>query len=234
MNVSNSFSRAFRFLSSAAAMLIGGALQAQLIWDVNLNTSALIGHPAGPFYLDFQLNDGAGVGDANNTAVVSHFNFAGGSALGAPSLFGGASGSLASAVTLTDSEAFNEFFQAFTPGTSLSFRLTLSTATSGPIPDLFSFAILDASLANIPTQSFGNDVFFQVDITGVGAEPQVFASDDSLAPSAGGSPLALIAPSATAVPEPSTYGLAGIALVAGLICLRRRARSRVCTLHCEC
>jgi hypothetical protein len=215
--------RHLRSLFCTAALFLGGSLHAQLIMDVTLDTSALVGHPAGPFYIDFQLNDGMGIGDANNTALLGNFNFGGGSAEGAASLFGGVTGSLATTVTLHDTEAFNEFFQAFTPGAFFSFRLSLSTAVSGPTPDLFSFAILDSNLANIPTYSFGNDAFFQVDITDANADVQVFASDESLAPSAGGLPIAIDAPYATPVPEPSTYGLIGAVILSGLALWRRRS-----------
>src|SRR4051794_1059710 len=64
------------------------------IYDISLNTASLIGHIAGPFSLDFQLIDGAGTGDANNTAQLTDFSFNTGSAAGLPVLLGGASGSL--------------------------------------------------------------------------------------------------------------------------------------------
>ena len=54
--------------------------------NVSLGTSALIGHPAGPFSLDFQLLDGAGTNDGNNTATLSQFVFGGGAPSGAQRL----------------------------------------------------------------------------------------------------------------------------------------------------
>ena len=48
-----------------------------LVFSVNLNTSSLIGNSAGPFYIEFQLNDGSGSipGDGNNTVNISNFDF---------------------------------------------------------------------------------------------------------------------------------------------------------------
>jgi len=63
------------------------------------------------FSLDFQLTDGSGTGDANNTVILSDFGFGGGTAVGNPNLTGGATGDLASTVTLTDTAFLNDFFQ---------------------------------------------------------------------------------------------------------------------------
>src|SRR3974390_3824397 len=78
---------------------------------VDINTASLVGHPSGPFSLDFQLNDGSGLGDANNTATINNFTFGTGSATATANLAGGASGNLSSGVTLTDTTPFNEVFQ---------------------------------------------------------------------------------------------------------------------------
>src|SRR5690606_34544726 len=81
---------------------------------VTLDTTMLVGHPAGPFALDFQLNQGFPE-TVSNTAVLSDFDFGGGAASGTPSIFGGASGDLATSVVLTDTDPFNIFTQGFTP-----------------------------------------------------------------------------------------------------------------------
>jgi hypothetical protein len=119
-----------------------------------MNTAPLAGHTAGPFSLEFQLNDGSGTNDGNNTASLSNFLFNGGAAVGSPTLNGGASGNLTSGVTLTDNSFFNQFIQGFTAGSTLSFRLSLSTNVgSGGTPDQFSFAILDKTGTEIPHPS---------------------------------------------------------------------------------
>jgi len=51
------------------------ATYANLIYMVSLNTTSIAG---GNYTLAFQLTDGSGTGDANNTATLSSFNFGGG------------------------------------------------------------------------------------------------------------------------------------------------------------
>ena len=73
-----------------------------MIYNVTLNTVPLVGHPAGPFYIELAFTDGGGVNDANNTVSLSNFNFGGGSALGSPLVLGGASGSLETGISIVD------------------------------------------------------------------------------------------------------------------------------------
>ena len=89
---------------------VPAAARADVInYDISMNTAPLIGHPAGPFSLEFQLNDGSGTGDENNTAVLSNLTFGGGAPVGAPSLIGGATGDAGSSITITESSFFNQF-----------------------------------------------------------------------------------------------------------------------------
>src|SRR5579871_5069955 len=92
------------FVSLLGALLLAGAGagRAQTTFTVSIDTSALMGNPGGPFSLDFQLTDGSGTNDGNNTATLSNFNFGVGAATGTANLSGGASGSLSSGITLTD------------------------------------------------------------------------------------------------------------------------------------
>src|SRR5579872_5074969 len=146
-------SRRTATLIVAAVLASWGASSgsAQLVFDVRMNTESLVGNPAGPFWLDFQLTDGSGTGDANNVAVLSDFQFGGGVPSGGSTLVGGATGDLTSTVTLTDSAFLTEFVQGFIPGNTLSFEVSLTAnADSGGTPDEFSFAILDGSSNEIP------------------------------------------------------------------------------------
>jgi hypothetical protein len=181
-------------------------MQANQLYIVNLNTAPLIGHLAAPFYLDFQLNDGSGTGDANNTATLSNFQFGGGCAIGSPSTQGGASGNLSSTVVIHDSTFLNEFYQQFIPGNTLSFTLDLTTQVESPTPDQFSFAILDNTLTELPTQGFF-DVFATIDIDSPSPPVQTFTSDPNVPPAGGGRGITIAAPTVQAVPEPTTLVL---------------------------
>lgn len=203
--------------AALAAVLLGCAslARAQIAFNVTVDTSALTGSMANPLYLDFQLNDGAGWGDANNTAVISNFKFGGGTAFAPATHFGSAMGDFSSSVTLTDSTAFNEFYQGFAPGAWLSFTVSLSTQVDdGLTPDLFGFAILDSALSNIATTAPGSDLFVQVNLDAPHPTILTYGSLDGAVP----------APQVVPVPEPSTYGLlAGAGLL--FVCWsRRRAR----------
>jgi hypothetical protein len=200
------------------------------MYEVRVNTSPLISHPAGPFYLDFQLNDGAGIGNADNTAWLSNFTFGGGSAVGSATAFGGVTGNLTSGITLRDTTAFNEFFQGFTAGSWLSFDLILTTKVDTPTPDLFSFAILDSTLSNLPTLAPFTDSFLSIDITGRNALADTFAGNGAIAPTAGGSPIALPAPTFVAVPEPSAYALFGAIMLLGIVAPRLWRKTKTITL----
>ena len=195
----------------AASTIIG---HAQLSYQVVVDTHSLVANPAGPFSLDFQLNDGSGFGDSNNWATISNFQFGGGSALGSATTTGNAIGSLSSSVALTDTDPLlNEFYQGFTPGAWLSFKVTLSTnVDSGVTPDVFSFSVLDSNLFNLPTTSFGTDTFLAVNIDSATPTIATYASADGSIP----------APLATAVPEASTYGLCAGALAFMAVIVRRR------------
>ncbi|MHB8747257.1 MAG: NF038129 family PEP-CTERM protein [Gammaproteobacteria bacterium] len=205
------------FILCAAQVARGNAL-----YDVTLNTSALIGHPAAPFYLEFQLNDGVGTGDTNNTAVLSNFTFDSGNAVGTPTLTGGASGDLTTTVTLNDSTFFNEAYQEFNPGNTLSFRVDLTTSVDpGPQPDQFSFAIFDCTLSEIPTLSPAN-ALLAADINGPTPVMHAYAGDASSAPKCGGNPIYVPAAVVTSVPLPA----AGLLFSAGLMVVQFGARWR--------
>ncbi|MES2568803.1 MAG: NF038129 family PEP-CTERM protein [Verrucomicrobiota bacterium] len=192
----------------ATFLLLGASLKASVHYHVTVNTASLLSDPSAPFALDFQLNGG---GLFSNTAIISNFDFGGGSPSSDPSAstFGLATGSLGSSVTLaTDSlNAFNEFFQGFIPGSYLKFDVRLGTNINTPTPDAFSFSILDNNLQSITTDGLGNSLLL-IDITDTAPVPQIFSSISS-------------PDIAVAVPEPVTT-LVGFALVAACGAVRHR------------
>ena len=204
------------------ALGLASPARAEIILNFTLSTAALEGDPAAPFSLDFQLNDGSGTGDGNNTAVLSGFMFgAGGGPVVPAYLAGGAAGDLGSSIEITDNSFLNEFTQGFTPGDQLQFQLDLTTnVDDGGTPDQFTMAILDSSGSQIPTTSFF-DVFVEIDIDSANPAILTSASDPSQDTVAGGAPIFLDAPAytyVTSTPEPGTMFLAGCALViAGMV-----------------
>ncbi|MGC4074883.1 MAG: NF038129 family PEP-CTERM protein [Nibricoccus sp.] len=224
------FLNIMRILSFSAFLMAVNSLSAQLSYRITLGTGALSSSSAAPFYLDFQLFDGAGTGNNTTSAYLTSFSFGGGSAAGTPTGFGSFSGSANSGIRLTDASFFSEFYQEFVPGNFLSFDVTFTSVyDSSAVPDSFAFAILDSTLSNLPTQSGGSDIFAFFEIReGQIYSTQSFASDITIAPVGGGSPIGIGAPSIQAVPEPSTYGLlaAGSLTLAAMYSRRRHSKSK--------
>ncbi|MCC6368266.1 MAG: NF038129 family PEP-CTERM protein [Bryobacterales bacterium] len=194
------------------------ALQAGTIYSVSLNTAAL--PSGGTFYLDFQFFDGSGLpSDLNNNAVtISNLALGGGAATGVPAFTGGGAGDATTGFTLNDTQFFNEVLQAFHPGSFVTFEVSLTTAVDpGGTPDQLSFAILDSSLLELPTNGVANELF---SITLDGSPPSVATYS-----TASGSPYAIAAPSVqqTDIPEPGTGALLAAALGAFLLAKRVRA-----------
>ena len=196
----------------AAALCSGGT--------ITIDTTPLLGHPAGPFWVYFAFTDGSGVNDANNSVTISNVSFGGGSSLGGTIVFGGASGSLGTGVTLTDTSFFSFFGEAFAPGLQLSFNLDLtSNDDAGGVPDRFTFFILDSSGVPLPTLSPAGDYFLGADLTSSGAAFDFWGSDPNRSLSTG-DPVSIGAPSVTSsVPEPSTVLLLAASLA--LLLFRR-------------
>src|SRR5579872_1052500 len=203
----------------SAALLLAAALtpaRADEIFTVTLNTVPLTtapGSTAGPFSLAFQLTDGSGTGDANNTATLSNFQFGGGSATACSTgcSFGGASGSASSSIVLKDSSFFNALLQGFTPGNSLSFQVDLTTNVDpGLTPDAFAFSLLDGGGLSIPTlDPGGSDALLVVNLDSAQPSVLTFASDPARLTSSGIA-VSLTAPvigkaAGSSVPEPGTF-----------------------------
>lgn len=190
-----------------------------ITFNVNVNTSSLIGNATGPFSLNFQMTNG---NSASNSITISNFSFDSGAPAGGISYIGGASGDLSGTVSLNDTEFLNDFAQEFTPGSMLSFTLTLTTNYAGGTPDLFTFAILDANGFEIATFGLG-DVLFSVEISSTMPRVLTFTTDPSRTAINIPAPGVNAVPAA-AVPEPATIILLGMGLAGIAVRKRRKAQ----------
>jgi hypothetical protein len=180
-----------------------------------LDTAPLVSSSAGPFTLDFQFDEGNGIGDSNNTVTLSNFSFGGGSIDTTPSsLTGGVnvtSGPFG--VTLTDSSFYNDVEFTVTPGTSLSFTFSSTTNNDPVAPDTFTFAIFDGSSNEIATTNpNGFDSFVEVDLPSGSSGVNTILSG-----SAAGASVMLNAPvqggGTSPVPEPGCLIPVGLFLI---------------------
>jgi hypothetical protein len=197
-----------------AALGFAPAAQAQLNFHVSVDTSTLAGIAAGPYSIDFQLNQGDGT--VANSVTIGNFWYSGGHAVGSPTLTGDASGSLGSGFSIANTSFFNEAFQEFVPGSSLSFDVTLSLNHQPTTPDSFVISILDGTLANIPTTGIG-DSLLQADID----SHLTFKDFHSGVGTGLYSKVTLVT-----TPEPTTTGVAvAAALGAAALVIRRHRRA---------
>ncbi len=181
-------------------------------YNISLDTSPLVGNPAAPFSVLIEFIDGNGFGDANNTVTITGAGFGGGSALGSPVVFGGASGSLETGVTIADTSFLNLFSEQVSPGLDLSFVLGLTANDdSDGIPDRLTFFLVDGNGVPVPTLAPFADYFLGVDLGSAGPVFDVYGSDPSRSLSVGG-PVLISAPSIAVSPEPDAALLLGIAL----------------------
>lgn len=197
-------------LITLCGLLAGGVTPARAAsFTITLDTSALVG--AGSFALDFQLVDGDGA--ANTTVVLRDFTFGAGGPTGSPTLVGGASGSLATGLTLQDTMFFNGAAQGFTPGATLAFLLEVSGSSDPAGPDFFTMALLDSNGFEVPTLGSAEELL-SLALVG-GAAPESFATDPNR------TSLDVPAPTVTTVPEPAT---ALLLLTGALLVVHERRR----------
>jgi hypothetical protein len=184
---------------------------APITWSFTVDTSSISGSSG---FLDFQFNPGP---NATQAAFVEISAFAPAANLGAEQPpVGDVSGALPSTVTIQNSQALNDYFQAFLFGNSLTFDVFFD----GPAltsPDgisssgsTFAFGLYDSTQSPIlTTDPSGAAAVVDVDLDG-GTMFQSF-------PSGGGGSVV----SADTVPEPGTLGMAAFTLL-GLSFLRFR------------
>lgn len=183
-----------------------------------LDTMPLQTSSAGPFTLDFQLDEGDGQANGYNTVTLSNFNFGGGSVNTSPSSSTGGIAVTSSPleVVLSENTSFyNDVEFSFTPGTSLAFTFSSTTNDDPVAPDAFTFAIYDNSGNEIATTNpNGFNSFIEVDLTSNGSPVNTILSG-----SAPGASVALNPPtqssSNTSTPEPSYLIPVGLLMALG-------------------
>jgi hypothetical protein len=191
----------------------GLAAASPITYTVSVNTAAISGTTG---FLDFDLAPG---NDSQSAfATISNFSTTG-TLSGGPQVNGAVTGTLPGTLTIGNSTQFNDYFQGFTYGTSIAFKLAFSgpalsspdkTSTSG---STFAFAMFDSTGANplLTSDPNGNTFLVGVNLDGSTTVTNFLTAS-------GGMPPATIV---AAVPEPSTLALAVLdALVLTLAAIR--------------
>ena len=182
-----------------------------ITYDVTVDTSSIAG-TAGS--LDLNFNPGPLVTQAANLRIL---NFASNGTLpGSPSLTGDVSGALPGTLTFDNGTGFNDYFEGFTYGSTLSFDVMLygpalsspnGTATSG---STFAFSMFSDAAGTIPalTTDLVNGFAATIDVNLDGTTTVTNFSPQT---------------SITVVPEPSSVVLiaTAIALMGALLWFRR-------------
>ena len=188
---------------------------ADSVYDVLVDTSSIQGTLGS---LDFNFNPGPLITQPASLQVQTFST--NGSLAGNSVLTGDVNGILPATITFDNGTAFNDYFEGFTFGSTLSFAVDLygpavtspdGISTSG---SAFAFSMFSDSAGTIPvltadaTNGFAVTIYVNLDGS---TTPNDFSTETS------------VVPSTTTVPEPNS--LIPVLLAVGALCLKRRARS---------
>jgi PEP-CTERM motif len=186
-----------------------------ITYDVTVNTSSISGTTGS---LDFNFNPGSLVTQSASLQILDFSS--NGTLAGSPELTGDVSGALPGTLTFDNGTGFNDYFEGFTFGSTLSFDVSLygpalsspdGTSTSG---STFAFSMFSDAGGTTPTlTSDTTDGFaFTVDVNLDGSTTVTNYSAETSVVAASG-PVG-------AVPEPGNVALIGLGLV-GIGLVRR-------------
>jgi hypothetical protein len=190
------FISAFLWVSSIASA-------APITYDVSVDTSSISG-TAGS--LDFNFNPGPLVTQSASAQILDFTSD--GTLAGNPVLTGDVSGALTGTVTFDHGTAFNDYFEGFTYGSTLSFQISLygpalsspdGTSTSG---SAFAFSMFSDAAGTIPalTTDTADGFAFTVGVSLDGTTPLTNSSAQTT----------VVPATAPAIPEPSTLSLIAV------------------------
>jgi hypothetical protein len=180
------------------------ASAAPIIYDVTVDSSSISG-TAGS--LDFNFNPGPLVTQAASLQILNFTS--NGTLAGNPTLTGDVTGALPATLTFDNATAFNDYFEGFTFGSTLSFQVSLfgpalsspnGTSTSG---SRFAFSMFSDAAGTIPvlTTDTTDGFAFTIDVNLNGTTTVTnFSAQTTVVPVTG------------AVPEPGTLPLMAVGI----------------------
>jgi hypothetical protein len=234
------FKRSLIAAAGVAALLNTHSASAQALLQVTVNTSPLITDSSdAPLWLDFLWTNDSSTSDVNNIVTLSNFNLGGGSVTEGTSYMSGANvtGDLSSTVQIGDEingsgNFSNEFAEQFTPGSTLSFDISIPRTGQPGVngTESLAFSILAGAGDTDFTDADSNPLYTTAPDGGSLVDVSVPAVDSPTGTftytayqSTSPSPLNVVA---TVVPEPDTYACIGLGMVAMLALGRKVRRAR--------